>query len=390
MSLISSHQTLLLFAILCLIATLSIYLERFKWGKNLTGCVIALLLGMGLSNLHIIPTSSKAYDFVWDQIVPLSIPLLLFQANLKTIYHESGRMLLIYLLSAIGTLFGGLFGYLLLRHVMTMKVLPMLIGTYTGGSMNLVAMADAFHVSQNVVSASIVADNLTMVLYFFVLIVLPAQSWIQKHFRHPYMDHDLVNIDIKSKEHATSLEELAFCISISLAIVAMSTLLAGCFDQLIPTSNFAFAFLHGILSSKYLIMTTITMILATCFGKTFSKMHIANTLGTYMMYIFFGVIGVPASISLMLAKAPLLVIFTFTICFTNLLFTLIIGKLLHFSIEEILIASNANIGGPTTACAMANARGWKQLIVPSILVGTLGYILGNYFGILSGLLIGLK
>lgn len=132
------------------------------------------------------------------------------------------------------------------------------------------------------------------------------------------------------------------------------------------------------------------MVLATLFGKTFRKMEIANTLGTYMMYIFFAVIGVPASIAMMLKRAPLLVIFTLIICFTNLLFTLAAGKLLHFSIEEILIASNANVGGPTTACAMANARGWKALIVPSLLMGTLGYIIGNYLGIFSGLLIGLK
>ncbi len=39
---------------------------------------------------------------------------------------------------------------------------------------------------------------------------------------------------------------------------------------------------------------------------------------------------------------------------------------------------------------MAVARGWGELIVPSILVGTLGYVLGNYYGVFSGILIGLK
>ena len=37
-----------------------------------------------------------------------------------------------------------------------------MIGTYTGGSVNLVAMSDAFGVSGELVSASIVADNLIM------------------------------------------------------------------------------------------------------------------------------------------------------------------------------------------------------------------------------------
>jgi hypothetical protein len=59
------------------------------------------------------------------------------------------------------------------------------------------------------------------------------------------------------------------------------------------------------------------------------------------------------------------------------------------SLEEIIISSNANIGGPTTAAAMAIAKGWNALIVPAILVGTLGYVLGNYYGIFAGTMIGL-
>ncbi|WP_156112602.1 DUF819 family protein, partial [Halobacillus sp. BBL2006] len=37
-------------------------------------------------------------------------------------------------------------------------------------------------------------------------------------------------------------------------------------------------------------------------------------------------------------------------------------------------------GGPTTAAAMAIAKGWTKLVIPILLVGTLGYIVGNYIG----------
>ena len=59
----------------------------------------------------------------------------------------------------------------------------------------------------------------------------------------------------------------------------------------------------------------------------------------------------------------------------------------HGSIDfpALIITSNANIGGPTTAAAMAVSKGWGALIVPGLLVGTLGYVLGNYLGILSGI-----
>ena len=71
----------------------------------------------------------------------------------------------------------------------------------------------------------------------------------------------------------------------------------------------------------------------------------------------------------------------------NMLLSLLFGKLFHFNLEEIILASNANIGGPTTAAAMAISKGWNQLIGPVMLVGVLGYVLGNYFGILAGTLL---
>jgi len=68
--------------------------------------------------------------------------------------------------------------------------------------------------------------------------------------------------------------------------------------------------------------------------------------------------------------------------------SLLAGKMLKYDLEEILIVSNANIGGPTTAAAMAIAKGWKDLIGPVLVVGTIGYIIGNYIGTTLGLWFG--
>jgi uncharacterized membrane protein len=64
----------------------------------------------------------------------------------------------------------------------------MMVGTYTGGSVNLVAMADAFKATGTLVSTAVVADNLLMALYFFVLIAIPSIGFFRKHFSHPLMD----------------------------------------------------------------------------------------------------------------------------------------------------------------------------------------------------------
>jgi uncharacterized membrane protein len=73
-------------------------------------------------------------------------------------------------------------------------------------------------------------------------------------------------------------------------------------------------------------------------------------------------IGIPASIPLIVQNAPLLLVFVFIIVVVNLTVSLTAGKLLKYDLEEILLASNANVGGPTTAAAMAIAKGWKDLI----------------------------
>ena len=399
-SLISSENTWALFAILAAIATLAVYLEqKTKIGSKVTGCVMALIFAMVLSNTGIIPLEAPAFDFVWDYIIPLSIPMLLFNADVKKIGRESGRLLIIYLISGIGTIAGGIVAYNLLKGAFADlgQVLPMMIGTYTGGSVNLVAMADAYHVGGELVSSSVVADNLLMALYFFALIAAAGSKFFLRKYRHPLIDEieaqtrdgELGGAATFWKPKQVSLKDIAMCIALSLVIVAVSVNIADLLGAVIPTSNFVLALINGLLGSKYLIITTLTMLVATLFPGQVGSIGGAQEIGTYLIHIFFAVIGVPASIYMIVTKAPLLLLFCAIIVFVNMLFSFVFGKVLRFSLEEIIISSNANIGGPTTAAAMAIAKGWNALIVPAILVGTLGYVLGNYYGIFAGTFIGL-
>ena len=117
-------------------------------------------------------------------------------------------------------------------------------------------------------------------------------------------------------------------------------------------------------------------------------MHGAQELGTWLIYLFYFAIGVPASIPLILRNAPLLLVFCLIVVAVNMLFCFVGGKMLHYSLEDVIIASNANIGGPTTAAGMAISQGWYKLVGPAMLVGTLGYVIGTYLGIIVGSLLG--
>ena len=104
---IAKDDTWLLWAIIILWATVSLVLEQhYRWASTISGAIIALVGAMALSNFKIIPIASPVYDTVCDYIVPLSIPLLLFNSNIIKIWKESRRLLVIFLIASVGTMIG--------------------------------------------------------------------------------------------------------------------------------------------------------------------------------------------------------------------------------------------------------------------------------------------
>jgi uncharacterized membrane protein len=394
-SFISADNTWVLWAIITGWAAVSIYLEqKYKWASKVSGAIIALVGAMILANFNIIPTDAPVYDHVWGYVVPLAIPLLLFKTNIKKIWKESGRILVIFLISSVGTMIGATVGYLALHNLIPdlNKVAAMMSGSYIGGGVNFAAMATSFEVPGDLVSAAVVADNLLMALYFFVLISMPSIAFFRKKFSHPHLD-EVERIGTKENETLAasywgrkeiSLKDIALGIASAVVIVAISGELSKLIGNLIPTSNGFLSMANMLLSNKYLIITTVTMLGATFMSNYFENIKGSQEIGTFLIYLFFVVIGVPASIPLILAKSPLLLVYTTIMVVINMLVTFSVGKLLKFDLEEMILASNACIGGPTTAAAMAISKGWTKLIAPIMLVGTLGYILGNYFGLLMG------
>jgi uncharacterized membrane protein len=57
------------------------------------------------------------------------------------------------------------------------------------------------------------------------------------------------------------------------------------------------------------------------------------------------------------------------------------AALLRIPTSLALIASNAAVGGPATAAAMAGARQWPQLVPAAVMLGGLGYGIGTWVGL---------
>lgn len=146
-TLIAADDTWGLLLVMCGAVALSIWLEqKYKWASKVSGAIIALIIAMIFANVGIIPISSVLYDdIVWGVVVPMGIPLLLLQCNLKKIWKDAGRMLVIFLIGAVGTIAGAFLAYAVLNKPFgdasaLAKVAAMMTGSYIGGGVNFAAM----------------------------------------------------------------------------------------------------------------------------------------------------------------------------------------------------------------------------------------------------------
>ena len=132
-----------------------------------------------------------------------------------------------------------------------------------------------------------------------------------------------------------------------------------------------------------LILTTIGILLAQI--EFISKIRGSQTIGLYLVYLFLAVIGAYCELSavsqLQEVGATLLIFTSIAVLIHGLVFTFI-GGLVYRDWEMISIASQANIGGGASAIALAESFNRKELILPAILVGSLGNALGTYLGFL--------
>ncbi len=380
MTLIDSNDVWLLLLVMFGTVALGVWLEsKFKWAAKVSALVIILLLAIVFSNVLLIPNSAPVYDFVWDYFLPLSLPLMLLKADIRKIFKESGQLMIAFIIGAIGTVVGTIVSYLIFSGVIEEigGLAAMMTGTYIGGSVNLAVLALAFDVSENTVSAATIADNLNMAIYFMILFAIPVKTKIASQ-------EPVTKKTEKKTKPTLSVKDISIGIAISVFIVEISDIISTFFSDIISSNNgFLFA-MQTMLGNRYLWITTFTVAAATIFGKKFEKLEGLQEIGTFLIYCFIFVIGAPASVSEIIKNSPLMLLFALVIVAFNMLFTFLFGSIFKMDGRMLIIASNANVGGPTTAASMAVAKGWDDLVGPALLIGCFGYVIGNYLGIIVG------
>jgi uncharacterized membrane protein len=361
-----------------------IYLEQTRrWAAKLSGPVLALLVGMLLSNLKIMPAGGTAYDVVEDYLVPVAIPLLLFRANVARILRETGPMLLAFHIASVGTVVGAFQAALVFRGSFPQvpEVAGIMTGSYVGGAVNFVAIKNSYGINENLTNPLLVADNFIMAGMFATLLVMAGSQFFRRHYPHPHsLQGDQEDVAALAARHwrpkEISLLDIATALAIAFAVASSSTLISGALKAQIESR-----IVQSVITNRYVWITFLTVAATTVLHRRMERIQGAEDIGMHLLYLFFFVIGLRADLVEVVKNVPVLFAFCLVIALTNLTFTLAVGKVLRLNLEELLLSVNATLGGAPSAAAMAISRGWSSLVLPGLLAGIWGYVIGTFVGI---------
>jgi uncharacterized membrane protein len=378
-----------------LLSAFGISLERRTViGKALSAPLATMALALIIANIGIMPFDSPIYSAINRYLVPLAVPMLLYDSDLRRVVRDTGSLLLAFSVGAAATVIATLVAFPIiplqsLGSNTGWRVACALAARHIGGAINFVAVAETLKIPASAVSAAIAADNVVIALYFAFLFgiaeagpggdvsalsssagdAVVVDIGIEGEYdvsvsSLPEVVADAEKADEKAvaaSENAISLPTLGIAISTASGLVTAGGILT---KAILPAGTSAMP-----------LTSVLTVFGATVFPKFFTRIRAAGTvLGILFIQMFFAASGVSGSIALVLQQAPTLFAFSALQITVHFAVLMAAGRgIFGLPPRELYLASNANVGGPTTAAAMAQAKGWDRLVLPALLIGILGY-----------------
>ena len=370
-----TSNTIYVLAVLFLMLILASQAAKTKWGKQVGASLLVIVFTAVAANLKLIPSASNSiplYDSIFTYIAPISIFFLLLNVNLASIRKAGLPMIGLFLIGSVMTTLGILLAWMIISPENTLGedaqiIAGMLTGTYTGGSVNFNAIALEYDFQKKGVlyAGTIAVDNVVTTLWIIVTLTIPI--FMHKIWKSKKQDTAKAQPIAKRTESAIDMHSLIWLSFLGVAAFLFSDLLS----EYLPKVPFI------------LILSTLGILLAQI--PAVSKLKGSHTLGLFLVNLFLAVIGAYCELSAVSALKEIgvsLLLFTSIAVLLHGIGTVLIGGLFYRDWQMIAIVSQANVGGGTTAIALAETFKRNELILPAILVGTLGNALGTYLGFL--------
>jgi uncharacterized membrane protein len=261
------------------------------------------------------------------------------------------------------------------------KVGGMLVGVYTGGTANLAAMKLTFNVSSETYILTHTYDVVlgALCLLFLMTIAQRTFNLFLPHFRDSKKHKAICSI-VKETDgldnyigmlNRKSLMKLLFALLLAIVIVAIS---------------FGLSMLAGENAKMtVLILTLTTLGLLASMNKKINSIEYTFQLGMYFIIIFSLALASIADLRAMLHSMNIyLFLYVAMAIFGSMVIHVLLSRLFRVDTDTTIITITALTYSAPFVPAVAAAIRNKEVIISGLTVGTLGYAIGNYAGLLIG------
>ena len=370
-TLISSTEGLL-FVILLMVA-FSLWLQRYKVFRSLGPVLTVVIIGIVLSNTHVVPISHDLYSSISTYCVQAGISICLLSMNVTEL-KKLNRQPVIALVSAIFSVCIVAIGLgIIFAPQITegWKCAGMFVGTYTGGTPNLTAIATGVDCSRETLAAANAADYVvsTPLMVPAPAIFKASKRW-NKLWPYSFTEEELDEGEHKPlmSDKEWSIKDIAWLLTIGFGVAFITTAIA---QRIFPDTFWK--------AGRLLMVTTISICLAQL--KPVKKLRGNLDLGLFISLCFLATIGFAVDLREFVGSAFMMTLYVFLMLIGCTILHFLICRLFKIKYEYVLLSMvGCIVDGPTASLTAAGGN-WKSLINVGLIMGVIAGACGNYVGI---------
>lgn len=401
------HDGIILGIFLILLASIfyTNQLENKYW-KKFYRWVPALLLcylfpGV-MNSLGIISgEQSKLYTIASQNLLPAALIWLTSSADIRSILRLGNKALLVFLAGTVGVIVGGPLAFYIVTassaemHQVAVeqewwKGLVTITGSWIGGSSSQIALKEVYGCSESFFVIILIVDAIVANVWTSLLIYGAAFSArIDRFLKADGSSIEAVKQNIlkyrQPRDKPADLMDLSLILAVGFGGAGVAQALAkGVSNALLPHAEWLKNYGLDPFTGHFLwvIIFSTTLGIALSFTKVRKLEKLGTTdLSTLFVYFLIMTIGMRLNLSHISGNGGLFLIAVIWI-FIHALFSFIAAIWLRAPYFFVAVGSQANIGGVSTAPAVASI--FHPVLAPvGVLLAVLSHVLGTYGGIIS-------